>query len=223
MYIVISGGGKIGSYLAGVLLSSGNEVAVIEEDLATADRLSVQLEGRYLVIHGDGCDSRYQEDAGIRQADVFVATTGQDDDNLVSCEIAQRVFNVPRCIARVNNPKNLRIFREVGIECVSSTTLIANLIEEEAMLGSVSIVSSLTHGNVALAEVVVPRMRHHSNEAGIDIDSIPMPEGSLIAAVATKDDVEVASEGLVLYPGDKAIVVADNDVLDDVRDMFRAL
>ena len=223
MYIVISGGGKIGSYLAGVLLSSGNEVAVIEEDLATADRLSVQLEGRYLVIHGDGCDSRYQEDAGIRQADVFVATTGQDDDNLVSCEIAQRVFNVPRCIARVNNPKNLRIFREVGIECVSSTTLIANLIEEEAMLGSVSIVSSLTHGNVALAEVVVPRMRHHSNEAGIDIDSIPMPEGSLIAAVATKNDVEVASEGLVLYPGDKAIVVADNDVLDDVRDMFRAL
>lgn len=223
MYIVISGGGKIGSYLAGVLLSSGNEVAVIEEKLATADRLSVQLEGRYLVIHGDGCDSRYQEDAGIRQADVFVATTGQDDDNLVSCEIAQRVFNVPRCIARVNNPKNLRIFREVGIECVSSTTLIANLIEEEAMLGSVSIVSSLTHGNVALAEVVVPRMRHHSNEAGIVIDSIPMPEGSLIAAVATKDDVEVASEGLVLYPGDKAIVVADNDVLDDVRDMFRAL
>lgn len=223
MYIVIAGGGKIGSYLASIMLKSGNEVAVIEQKLATADRLSVQLEGRYLVIHGDGCDSRYQEDAGIRGADVFVATTGQDDSNLVSCEIAQRVFHVPRCIARVNNPKNLRIFREVGIECVSSTTLIANLIEEEALLGSVSIVSSLTHGNVALTEVVVPRMRHHSNEAGIVIDSIPMPEGSLIAAVATKDDVEVASEGLVLYPGDKAIVVADNDVLDDVRAMFRAL
>ena len=223
MYIVIAGGGKIGSYLASILLKSGNEVAVIEQKLTTADRLSMQLEGRYLVIHGDGCDSRYQEDAGIRGADVFVATTGQDDSNLVSCEIAQRVFNVPRCIARVNNPKNLRIFREVGIECVSSTTLIANLIEEEALLGSVSIVSSLTLGNVALTEVVVPRMRHHSNEAGIVIDSIPMPEGSLIAAVATKDDVEVASEGLVLYPGDKAIVVADNDVLDDVRAMFRAL
>ena len=158
MYIVIAGGGKIGSYLAGIMLKSGNEVAVIEQRLATADRLSVQLTGPYLVIHGDGCDSRYQEDAGIRQADVFVATTGQDDSNLVSCEIAQRVFRVPRCIARVNNPKNERIFREVGIECVSSTTLIANLIEEEALLGSVSVVSSLTHGNVALAEVMVPRM-----------------------------------------------------------------
>ena len=94
------------------------------------------LQGRYLVIHGDGCDSKYQEDAGIRRADVFVATTGQDDDNLVSCEIAQRVFNVPRCIARVNNPKNLRIFREVGIESVSSTTLIANLIEARDAAGA---------------------------------------------------------------------------------------
>ena len=135
MYIVIAGGGKVGEYVANVLLKSGNDVAIIEESLETADRLSVILEGRYLVIHGDGCDSKYQEDAGIRRADVFVATTGQDDDNLVSCEIASRVFNVPRCIARVNSPKNLRIFREVGIESVSSTTLIANLIEEETMAG----------------------------------------------------------------------------------------
>ena len=221
MFIVIAGGGKVGSYLASVLLQSGNEVAVIEETLKTADQLSVMLEGGYLVIHGDGCDSRYQEDAGIRRADVFVATTGLDDSNLVACEIAQRVF--PRVIARVNNPKNLRIFREVGIECVSSTTLIANLIEEEALLGSVSVVSSLTHGNVALTEVVVPRMRHHSNEAGVDIDSLPLPDNVLIAAVATKDDVVVASDNLVMYPGEKAIVVADNDVLDEVRAVFKAL
>lgn len=223
MFIVIAGGGKVGSYLASVLLQSGNEVAVIEETLKTADQLSVMLEGGYLVIHGDGCDSRYQEDAGIRRADVFVATTGLDDSNLVACEIAQRVFHVPRVIARVNNPKNLRIFREVGIECVSSTTLIANLIEEEALLGSVSVMSSLTHGNVALTEVVVPRMRHHSNEAGVDIDSLPLPDNVLIAAVATKDDVVVASDNLVMYPGDKAIVVADNDVLDEVRAVFKAL
>ena len=199
MYIVIAGGGKIGEYLASVLLSSGNDVAVIEENLATADRLSVALQGRYLVI--------------------------QDDDNLVSCEIAQRVFNVPRCIARVNSPKNLRIFKEVGIECVSSTTLIANLIEEETLLGSVSVASSLTHGNVTLTEIVVPRMRHHSNEAGILVSSVPMPENSLIAAVSPKDDdnVEVASEETVLYPGDKAIVVADNEVLDEVRALFKGL
>lgn len=223
MYVVIAGGGKIGSYLASVLLKSGNEVAVIEEIRNRADRLSVELEGRYLVIHGDGCDSRFQEDAGIRHADVFVATTGQDDNNLVSCEIAQSVFKVPRVIARVNNPKNLRIFRKVGIECVSSTTLIAQLIEEEALMGTVSVVSSLTHGNVGLSEVVVPRMKHHSNSAGISVDDIPMPEGALIAAVVTKDNVEVADHDITLFPGDKAVVVADSSVMGEVRAIFKSL
>lgn len=223
MNIVIAGGGKVGAYLAQVLLKGDNEVAVIEQDLKTADRLSMQLEGRYLVIHGDGCDSRFQEDAGIRQADVFVATTGKDDNNLVSCEIAQRVFRVNRCIARVNNPKNLRIFREVGIECVSSTTLIANLIEEEALMGSVSVVSSLTHGNVALSEFTIGHMRRHSDEDGVAIGDIEMPEGSLIVGVAYEDDAEVASPDIRLYPGDQVIVVADKEALDEVRALFRSL
>lgn len=223
MYIVIIGGGKIGSYLASVMLESGNEVAIIEEDHKRADRLSAELSGSYLVIEGDGCDSRFQEDAGIRHADVFVATTGQDDSNLVSCEIAQRVFNVPRVIARVNSPKNLRIFRKVGIDGISSTSLIADVIEEEAMMGSTRAASSLAHGNVGLSEIIVPRMRHHSSSGGVMIDNIPMPENSLIVAVVTKDNVEVADKEIVLYPGDKAVVVADGSVLDEVRDVFRNL
>ena len=223
MYIIIAGGGKVGSDRSNVFLSSGNQVAVIEERAETADLLSVSLQGEYLVIKGDCCDSRAQQDAGIRQADVFVGATGQDDTNLVACEIAQRVFSVPRVIARVNNPKNLRIFREVGIECVSSTTLIANLIEEEALLGSVSVVSSLNHGNVALSEFTVGRMRHHSDEEGITIGEIEMPEGSLIVAVAYEDDAQVAEPDVVLYPGDQVIVVAENSVLDEVRTLFRSL
>lgn len=223
MYIVIAGGGKVGEYLASVLLESGNEVAVIEQSLEVANRLSVVLSGRYLVIHGDGCDSRYQEDAGIRRADVFVAATGQDDSNLVSCEIAQRVFNVPRCIARANSPKNLRIFKAVGIECVSSTTVIAGLIEEEALMGSMSVVSSLAHGNVILAEMLVPRMRHNSNEAGVPVADIPTPDDCIIVAVAKEDDAEVCNPNTRLYPGDKAIVVTDADALDHVRAIFKAL
>lgn len=223
MYIVIMGGGKVGSYLASVMLSSENEVALIEANAENADILSVAYEGQFLVINGDGCDSRFQEDAGIRKADVFVGATGQDDTNLVGCEIAQRVFDVPRVIARVNNPKNLRIFREVGIECVSSTTLIANLIEEEALLGSVSVVSSLTHGNVSLSEFTVGRMKHHSEDEGVAIADIEMPDGALIVAVAYEDDAEVARPEMLLYPGDQVIVVADIDVLDAVRAAFRAL
>lgn len=226
MYVVIAGGGKVGSYLGSVLLSSGNEVAIIEERAETADLLSVTLEGNYLVIKGDCCDSRCQEDAGIRRADVFVGATGHDETNLVACEIAQRVFDVPRVIAHVNNPKNLRIFREVGIECVSSTTLIANLIEEEALLGSVSVVSSLTHGNVVLSEFTVGRKRRDGRAAedeGIAVADIVMPEGSLIVAVAYEDDAQVVSPDMKLYPGDQVIVVADTSVLDHVRSLFRCL
>lgn len=223
MYVVIVGGGKVGSYLAQVLLSSNNEVALIEDSRKDAAALSVNLQGQYLVINGDGCDSRYQEDAGIRKADVFVAATGQDDTNLVACEIAQRVFHVPRTIARVNSPKNLRIFREVGIECVSSTTLIASLIEEEAIAGSVSVVSSLTHGDVALKEFSIGHMKRHSDDEGIAIGEIDMPEGSMIVAVEYEDDAEVARDDIILHPGDQVIIIADNGVMDEVRSVFRSL
>jgi len=223
MYIVINGGGKVGEYLAHVLLNSGNEVAIIEKDEATADRLSMTLEGRYLVIHGDGCDSVYQEDAGIRKADVFVAATGQDDNNLVSCEIASRVYGVPRCIARVNAPKNQRIFRALSIEGISSTEIIANMIEEETLAGNVHAVTSLSHGNVMLEEVPVPHMKTFDNTEGALVYDVEMPENSLIVAVSTRDSVEVVNEDSVLHPGDTAIVVADKDVLDEVRQVFREL
>lgn len=226
MYIVIMGGGKVGNYLADVLLRQHHEVAVLEADRAQADRLSMDLQGQYLVINGDGCDSDFQEDAGIRNADVFVAVTGRDDDNLVACEIATRVFNVPRCIARVNNPKNRRIFREVGIESVSSTMLIANMIEEEALLGSVGVVSALSRGDISLIELGIPsRMKHFDPEEGVPAYMIALPEGALLAAIDRREynDAEIASPDAVLYPGDKAVVVAEHDVVDDVRALFANL
>ena len=128
-----------------------------------------------------------------------------------------------RVIARVNSPKNLRIFRKVGIECVSSTTLIANLIEEEALLGNVSVVSSLTHGNVSLSEFTIGHMRRHSDEEGVALGDIELPEGALAVAVAYEDDAEVANDDMILFPGDQVIVVADDDVLDEVRAVFRSL
>lgn len=221
MYVIICGGGKVGEYLATTLLKSGNEVAVIERDLETADELSVRLEGQYMVINGDCCDSRFQEDAGVRHADVLVATTGHDDDNLVCCEIAQRVFEVPRVIARVNSPRNQRIFRACGIESISSTALIANFIEEEAMLGGVSVVSSLAHSNVALFELVVPRMRF--NTEGVNLLDVPLPDGSLVVAVSRADGAEVVTEDTMVYSGDKVIVAAYSDLTDEVRAAFRNL
>lgn len=226
MYIVIMGGGKVGEYLASVMLDQGHEVAVIEQTRATADRLSIELQGQYLIIQGDGTDSDFQEDAGIARADVFVAVTGRDDDNLLACEIATRVFNVPRCIARVNNPRNRRIFNIVGIESVSSTLLIANMIEEEALMGSVGVVSALSRGDIVLFEMSVPsHMRHFDPEEGVPIDSIEMPDGASIAAIdrLEEGEAEVATPDSVMYPGDKAVVVAERDVVEDVRELFKSL
>ncbi len=225
MYIVIMGGGKVGEYLASVMLENNNEVAVIESNRKQADRLSVQLEGEYLVINGDGCDSNFQEDAGIRKADVFVAATGRDDDNLVSCEIAMHVFNVPRCIARVNSPKNSRIFREVGIESVSSTMLIASMIEEEAMLGSVGVVSALSRGDISLIELPIKFLRNFDPKTGVPVSMIEMPEGSTLCAVDRRaySEAEIVMPDTVLYPGDKAVVLAEHDVVDQVRALFKSL
>lgn len=225
MYIVINGGGKIGEYLATVLLRDGHQVAVIEQNRRTADHLSAELTGQFIVINGDGCMSRYQEDADIRRADVFVSTTGQDDANLVSCEIATRVFNVPRCIARVNSPKNLRIFREVGIESVSSTTIIAKIIQEDTMLGGISVLSNLSHGNVELSEVTVPRFREHDPEEGVALRDVELPEGCLIVAVSRDEDdeMEVPSPDTVLYPGDTVVLASNKEMTPDGRAAIKQL
>ena len=221
MYVVIIGGGMVGAYLARTLLHSGNEVVIVESDEETATMLSSELEGDCLIIQGDGCDSRYQEDANIRQADVMVAATGKDDINLVSCEIASRVYSVPRCIARVNNPKNQRIFRALGIESVSSTPLIANLIEEEALLGGVSVATSLAHGSVGLAEVPV-RLKRKPD--GILAQDVLMPENSLIVAVSSsRDEVNVVNDETMLMPGDNVIIAADTEVLPEARALLRGL
>lgn len=223
MYIIIVGGGKVGEYLATVLLNRGNSVAIIESDPKGADTLTTTLSGDSLVICGDGCNSKYQEDAGIRRADVFVASTGQDDSNLVACEIAKRVFGVPRCIARVNNPKNIRIFRELGIETVSSTTLIASMIEQEALMGGMNVVAELARENVALSQLIVPRMRNRNEDAGIRLSELDVPDNCVIVAVGTRRGLMVATRDVALRPGDRIFVAASDDAANQLERFLRAL
>lgn len=223
MYIVIVGGGKLGAYLASTLLRGDNQVAIIEEEESAAIELSEKLDGSCLVIHGDGCSASTQEDAGAYQADVFVAATGQDEDNLAACEIATRVFDVPRSIARVNSPKNLRIFRRLGIESISSTALIAHMIEEEAMMGSMSAAVTLTSDQIALTEIKVPNMRFHDNYHGVRALDLEFGEGVRLIAVSHADEVEVVGSETRILPGDQVIVAADTDRVDEAIDLVRSL
>lgn len=216
MYIVICGGGKIAEYLASQMLEKGHSVAVIEKRQETAIHLAEVLRGRQTVILGDGCDSSFQNDAGVAKADVFVATTGKDDDNLVSCEIAKTVFRVPRTIARVNNPKNLRIFRVVGIEPVSSTTVISHIIEEEAFAGDMAMVSNLRKNNLEILEYTLPEQSSIMIGQGRQVMDIALPEGSLIMARSKGDGFATVSPDTMLFPGETVIILArigDDDLV----------
>ena len=223
MYIVIVGGGKVGVYLSNFLLNDGHQVAIIEAKENVAKALSENMQGPFLVIRGDGCEVSRQEDAGVDHADIFVAATGRDEDNLAACEIANRVFEVQRCIARVNNPKNLRIFRRLGIESISSTALIARMIQEEATLGSMSVAVAMTNDDLALLDITVPGMQYHDNETGVRALDIEFEDGIRMVAVNHGDEIEVVGQNTMIHPGDEVIVAADTDKLNRAREIIRAL
>jgi trk system potassium uptake protein TrkA len=159
VFIVVNGGGKVASYLAQHLIQRGHNVALIEKRPEVALKLSTELPKHPLIIVGDGCDVSFQEDAGVGHADVFAAVTGDDDDNLVSCQLAKTAFGVPRAVARVNNPKNEHIFNALGIEAISSTTIISRMIEEESTIGDIRTLATLRKGNMAVVEIQLPTDR----------------------------------------------------------------
>ncbi|MDR2713997.1 MAG: TrkA family potassium uptake protein [Coriobacteriales bacterium] len=219
MHIIINGGGKIGEYLAAKMIASGHRVAIIEQSKRKIDQLAAKLPQQVLMILGDGCDSTFQMDAGAEHADIFVATTGADDANLVSCEIASLVSKIPRVIARVNTPKNERIFRRLGIEAVSSTSIISRLIEAEATQGAMHAVMSLTQGDLVMTEVTIPLCPDCAGEQGKTVAEIKplLPEESLLVAVGRGESLAIVNGSTVLQPGDAVMVVSKQGFEEDVR------
>ena len=156
MYAVINGGGKVGSHLGSLLAAKGNDVAMIEKRPSVIQKLAAELPSRVLLIEGDGCNLTAQEDAGVENADVFVSVTGEDEQNLVACQLAKVRFKVKRVIGRVNNPTNELIFNALGVEAVSATTIISRLIEKQLSAGDVLTHHILERGRLELVEIEVP-------------------------------------------------------------------
>ncbi|HVC38668.1 MAG TPA: TrkA family potassium uptake protein [Candidatus Dormibacteraeota bacterium] len=128
-YIIVIGAGKVGFYLSRHLLEGGYEVALIEKDPARAALVGAQL-GSCASLVGDGDEMSFLSTSGIERADVVAAVTGDDEDNLIACQLAKRQFHVPRTIARVNNPRNVQLFHQLGVDvAVSATELILGVIE----------------------------------------------------------------------------------------------
>lgn len=210
MYIVINGGGKVASYLARTLVEAGHDVAVIEKRADIVDKLIGELPRRALVILGDGCDAQFQDDAGAAKADVFASVTGDDDDNLVACQLAKVAFGVPRAISRVNNPKNEHIFNALGIEAISSTTIISRMIEEEATVGDIHTLATLRKGDMAIVEIELPVDR--CTVCNQPVSSLKLPKDSVLIAVIRSDEsVETVHGDTLLGPGDTVIAFTGVD------------
>ena len=130
MYIIVIGGGKVGFYLAKELAESNHEVLVIEQDPQKVQEIQDELGD--IAMEGDGCEATVLEKAGTSRADMLLAVTGDDEDNLIACQVAKQRFNVSRTVARINDPKNEEIFRRLDVDItVSATSAIMAHIEQE--------------------------------------------------------------------------------------------
>jgi trk system potassium uptake protein TrkA len=195
MKVVIVGGGRVGGYLAGLLVGAGNRVRVVERDPETAKGLALELpEGT--VLAGSGTDPSALEDAGIREADAAAAVTGADETNLVVTSLARFEFGVPRTIARVKNPKNAWMFTpEMGVDvALNQADLLGHLIAEEMSMGDMTTLLKLRKGQFSLVEEKV-----HPRAAAAG--------KCVLVAVLRKGEMLLPRPDLVFHPADEVLAV----------------
>lgn len=216
MYIIVAGGGKVGHYLTRALLDAGHEVLLLEKDKPRADYLGQDL--GEAVSRGDACEVRTMREVGMERADVVVATTGDDEDNLVVCQMAKLKFKVPRTIARVNNPQNVDIFKTLGIDAtVSSTKIIFNLIEQQIETGEVIPLAPLQRGNIEIVEV---DLGPDSPVVGKRVGQVTLPEDALVISIVRDEHAILPNIDVKFEEGDSVIALVTADKESQLRAAF---
>jgi trk system potassium uptake protein len=216
MYVVVIGGGNVGYYLTKELLAAGHEVVVIEEEPARARQIADELGS--IVIANDGCEGRYQAEAGMGRADVVAAVTGDDAVNLAASQVAKMRFNVPRSIARVNDPKNEKLFRQLSIdETVSPTRSILGVIEHEIPVHDLLHLADLEGGEVQIVEA---QLDADSPVIGREVRDLALPEGSTIAVLIRDDKPQSPRSDTKLRPGDKVLAVTNAGGEAELRNLL---
>jgi len=203
MYILIIGAGKVGYFLAKRLSISKHTVSIVEKNKIICEEIAKDLE--ILVINGDGCDPLILEEAGAPRADVVAAVTGDDEDNLVICQLAKEKFNVGRTVGRVNNPDNEHTFAELGIDVpIDATKIIAKIIEEEVSFSDFVNLMSFKRGKLAIVRVDLPEDSPVINK---EIQDIQLPADSVLVSIVRGEEVIVPKGNTVLKPGDDIIAI----------------
>jgi trk system potassium uptake protein TrkA len=220
MRVIIAGGGNVGTYIAAELAEASHDVLIVEVD---PDRVAAAKESGQPVgvtwLEADGCEVTEFGTAKPETADVVVAVTGDDEDNLVISLLAKQEFGVPRVIARINNPSNEWLFNETwGVDVsVSTPHLLTALVEEAVSVGSLVRLLSFEGDRARLSEV---KLAPSSPAAGKDIQHLEFPRDSTVVAILREEHIVVPRGDTVLNEGDEVMVLVTAESEDRVRKLL---
>jgi trk system potassium uptake protein TrkA len=212
-YVIIAGGGKVGYNLGRALLKKGDEVVILDKRPSRFHELHDDL--GEAVVFGDACEIRTMVQVGMERADLVVAVTGDDEDNLIICQSAKRWFGVPRIIGRVNNPANEDTFRKLGIEeTISATRLMYQLIEQEVSTSDVIPLSMLERGSLEVVEI---KLQENSPALKAPVKSLNLPPECLLVAVVRDNLAQTVSGDTQLQTNDRVVALAQPGALPELH------
>jgi trk system potassium uptake protein TrkA len=213
VFVLVVGGGKVGYYLTRELIQSNHEVVLMEKDRVRANQIADEIGS--IVIPHDGCEGKYLAEAGANRADIVAAVTGDDEDNLVICQMAKHHFDVPRTIARVNNPANEALFKHLGVdELISPTRMVLGSIEQDIPVNELLHLAALGHGELELIEA---HLTHESPAVGRAPKDLGIPEACTLFAVIREGRPMALGPDTVLQDGDKVIAIGRSDCEETLR------
>ena len=216
MYIIVAGAGKVGWNLARELINKGHEVTLLESNRNRY--LTVEEELEHAVQYGDATELWVLERAGIGRAELVIAVTGDDEDNILICQMAREKYYCERIVARVNNPRNLQHFRLLDIHpAVSATDLILRLIEHEVPRYGLVHLLDLPEERLEIVELVVGE---DVPAAGRSVEEVKLPDGALIISVLRESAGFVPKGDTVVQAGDEVLVVLDPGLEEDITRLF---
>ena len=220
MRVVVTGAGKVGRHLAADLDERGHEVTLVEQDPVAAEKARHEIPDTVAVLLGDACEPYILEEAKLSEADVIVAATGDDEDNLVTALLAKQEFAVPRVLARVNYSGNEWMFTEQwGVDAaVSPPHILTALVEEAVTVGDIVRLLKLERRKVTLVELV---LEDGSPAAGRPMYELRLPRDSTIVAIIREEHVVIPQPETVLAAGDEIMAIATPEVEDDLREALR--
>ena len=206
MFVLVVGGGKVGYYLTKELIASGHEVVLMEKERARANQIADEI-GSVVIAH-DGCEGKYLAQAGANRADIVAAVTGDDEDNLVICQMAKHHFDVPRTIARVNNPKNEELFRHLGVdEIISPTRMALGSIEQDIPVHELLHLAALENE----LEIIEAQLQSDSPAVGRTPGDLVIPEGCSLFAIVRDGVATPLRSDTTLREGDKVLAIGRSD------------